>query len=114
MTDDQKEKIIETIKYQLPESEESRIEVLLNLILIEIDASNSCAAEIDWEKLGDIVSEILYQKVNGEMDAGITAVKRGDTSISYQSTTASSQSLIAGYHDLINRILGCSDGLEFF
>lgn len=114
MDESSKQKIIAAVKEQLIGSDETRLKSLLNLILIEIDASNSCSTEIDWSKLSDVVTEILYQTMKGELDSGVTAVKRGDTSISYQSATANSQSLIAGYHDLINRILGCSNGLEFF
>lgn len=114
MTDEQKKEIIDAVTQQFPTANKVRMEALLNLILMEIDISNTCAAEIEWGKLVGVVTEILYQTMKGELDSGVSSVKRGDTTISYEDGTNNSQSLIAGYHDLINRILGCGDGLEFF
>lgn len=114
MTDEQKEEVITAVIEQLPDANEGRMNALLGLILLEIDASNACAAEIEWDKLVGVVTEILYQTMKGEMDSGVSSVRRGDTTISYENEVNNSQSLIIGYHDLINRILGCGDGLEFF
>ncbi|MGX7132353.1 hypothetical protein ACWOB3_07715 [Enterococcus songbeiensis] len=114
MTDEQKLIIVANVKNLLPGADESRLSALLNLIVLEIDASNSCAADVKWDKLCDVVAEILYQTMKSEMDSGVSSVKRGDTTIAYVSGAHSTQSLIAGYHNLIDRILGCSDGLEFF
>ncbi|HIB1875265.1 TPA: hypothetical protein ACWWCX_002699 [Enterococcus faecium] len=113
MTDEQKKEIIDAVFEQFPTSDKKRIESILNLILLEIDASNACAAEIKWDKLVGVVTEILYQTVKGEMASGVSSIKRGDTTISYI-VGLNNQSLIIGYHDLINRIVGCDDGLEFF
>lgn len=113
MTDAQKQEIINAVIEQFPKADEPRLNSLLGLILLEIDASNTCAAKIDWDKLVGVVTEILYQTVKSEMDSGVSSVKRGDTTISYVAGSHS-QSLIIGYHDLISRVLGCDDGLEFF
>lgn len=114
MTDEQKKEVLDAVAQQFPTADKNRMEALLNLILMEIDISNTCAAEIEWDKLVGVVTEILYQTMKGELDSGVSSVKRGDTTVSYENKKNSSQSLIAGYLDMINRILGCGGGLEFF
>ncbi|MGG5341136.1 hypothetical protein [Enterococcus sp. AZ192] len=114
MSDEQKKKIIDQIKKQFPTVEEQRIESLLNLILLEFESFNTCGKEIDWEKLSDLVSEVLYQAMKSESEKTITAVKRGDTSISYANTSQAVRQLLDGYAAMINRLIGCNSGVMFF
>ncbi|MEQ7215609.1 hypothetical protein ABQD61_06955 [Enterococcus asini] len=114
MTEEQRIEVLDAVIQQFPEADKERMEALLNLILMEIDISNTCAVEIEWDKLVGVVTEILYQTMKGELDSGVSSIKRGDTTISYEGGKTNSQSLIAGYLDMINRILGCGGGLEFF
>lgn len=114
MTDAEKKKIIDQIKKQLPSVEEQRIKSLLNLILLEIESYNTCSKKIEWEKLSDLVSEVLYQAMKNESEKTITAVKRGDTSISYANTSQAVRQLLDGYAAMINRLIGCDSGVSFF
>jgi len=114
MTDEEKKKIIDQIKKQFPAAEEQRIESMLNLILLEIESYNTCGKKIDWKKLSDLVSEVLYQAMKNESEKTITAVKRGDTSISYANTSQAVRQLLDGYAAMIKRLIGCDSGVSFF
>ncbi|OTN86301.1 hypothetical protein A5819_003135 [Enterococcus sp. 7E2_DIV0204] len=114
MTDEEKKKIIDQIKKQFPAAEEQRIESLLNLILLEIESYNTCGKKIDWKKLSDLVSEVLYQAMKNESEKTITAVKRGDTSISYANTSQAVRQLLDGYAAMVKRLIGCDNGVSFF
>ncbi|HEN2142873.1 TPA: hypothetical protein U4B62_002775, partial [Enterococcus faecium] len=48
-----------------------------------------------------------------ESEKTVSSVRRGDTTISYASTTNDVSELLLGYGDLIRRVIGCG-GLEFF
>lgn len=113
MTDEQKTKIIETIKKQLPNASDERILSVLNLILLEIESYNTCSNEIDWEKLSDLVSEVLYQSLKNELEQTISSIKRGDTSISYVNKSQEIRQILDNYAALIKRIIGCG-GVSFF
>ena len=114
MTEEQKQAIIDNVKQQLPKASNDRLKLLLAIILLEIESYNDCSAVIDWEKLPDIVSELLYHSANSELEATITAVKRGDTSISYANKSNEINQLVAGYKGLIRRLIGCDKGVYFF
>lgn len=113
MDDSIKQKIVESLKKQLPEANEERLKVVLELILLEVESYNTCGNEIPWEKLQGAVTEVLYQTMNNELETAVSSVKRGDTTISYVSKSSEIKGLLAGYDDLIKRIIGCG-GLEFF
>lgn len=51
--------------------------------------------------------------MKNELETSVSSVKRGDTTISYTNKSAEINGLLAGYDDLIKRIIGCG-GLEFF
>ncbi|WP_321388677.1 hypothetical protein [uncultured Enterococcus sp.] len=114
MTDEQKKKIVEAIKQQLPNASDERIFSVLNLILLEIESYNTCMKEIDWEKLSDLVSEVLYQSLKNELEQTISSVKRGDTSISYVNKSQEIRQLLDGYAGLIKRLIGCDSGVVFW
>lgn len=113
MDDSLKKKIIESLKKQLPEANEERLKIVLELILLEIESYNTCGNEISWEKLQEAITEVLYQSMKNELENVISSVRRGDTTISYASKSGEIKGLLAGYDDLIKRIIGCG-GLEFF
>lgn len=114
MSDEEKKIIVDQIKKQFPTAGEQRIESLLNLILLEIKSYNTCDNVIDWQELSDLISEVLYQAMKNESEKAITAVKRGDTSISYANTSQAVRQLLDGYAAMINRLIGCDNGVSFF
>lgn len=114
MDESLKKDIITSVKKQLPAANDERLSSFLELILLEIDSYNSCSREIDWKRLQGVITEVLYQSMNNELETSISSVRRGDTTISYASKSNMIQSLLSGYDDLIKRIIGCGDGLEFF
>lgn len=113
MDDSLKETIIGSLKKQLPEANEERLKTILALILLEIESYNPCDNEISWEKLQSVVTEVLYLSMKNELENTVSSVRRGDTTISYASDPGEVKGLLAGYDDLIQRIIGCG-GLEFF
>lgn len=114
MTDEQKKEIIESLKKQLPNVNEDRAKSVLSLILLEIESYNTCGKIIDWEKLTDVVVEVLYQSMKLELDKSVSSVRRGDTTISYESSNGQVQNLLASHKDLIKRLIGCDGGVRFF
>lgn len=114
MTDEQKKEIIEAIKKQLPAASDERILSVLNLILLEIESYNTCSKEISWDRLSDLVSEVLYQSLKNELEQTISSVKRGDTSISYVNKSQAIRQLLDGYAGLIKRLLCCDSGVVFY
>lgn len=113
MDDSLKKKIIESLKKQLPEANEERLKIVLELILLEIESYNTCGNEISWEKLQGAITEVLYQSMKNELENVVSSVRRGDTTISYANKSGEIKGLLVGYDDLIKRIIGCG-GLEFF
>ncbi|MDT2461476.1 hypothetical protein [Enterococcus avium] len=113
MDDSLKKKIIESLKKQLPEANEERLKTVLELILLEIESYNTCGNEISWKKLQGAITEVLYQSMKSELETTVSSVKRGDTTISYANKSNEIKGLLAGYDELIKRIIGCG-GLEFF
>ncbi|HEN2198034.1 TPA: hypothetical protein ACG8YP_003003, partial [Enterococcus faecium] len=63
--------------------------------------------------LKSVISEVLYKIIKNESEKTVSSVRRGDTTISYASTTNDVSELLLGYGDLIRRVIGCG-GLEFF
>lgn len=115
MTTEDKQKIVDQIKSQLPNASEDRIKSLLAIILLEIESYNDCGCVIEWEKLSDLVIEVLYQSVKNDSEQAITSVKRGDTSISYANKSQEVSKLLSDYTDLIKRLIGCDNsGVVFF
>ena len=114
MTDEQKKEIIESLKKQLPNVNEDRAKSVLSLILIEIESYNTCGKVIPWDKLTDVVVEILYQSMKIELDKSVSSVRRGDTTISYESSNGQVQQLLDGHKDLIKRLTGCDGRVVFF
>lgn len=113
MDDSLKQKIVDSLKKQLPEANEERLKVVLELILLEVESYNTCGNNIPWEKLQGAITEVLYQSTKNELKTEVSSVKRGDTTISYTSKSNEIKGLLAGYDDLFKRIIGCG-GLEFF
>ncbi|MGV3085165.1 hypothetical protein [Enterococcus dispar] len=113
MDDSLKEKIVESVLVQLPGSKKERLETILELIILEIESYNTCGNDIPWTKLQGVITEVLYQTANHELEMVVSSVKRGDTTISYASKASMIQGLLTNYHDLIKRTIGCG-GLEFF
>lgn len=113
MDESQKTEIIESTKEEFPDLSEERITNLLEIILLEIESYNSCKNDISWEKLKNVISEVLYQIIKNESEKTVSSVRRGDTTISYASTANAVSELLLGYGDLIRRVIGCG-GLEFF
>lgn len=101
------------MKKQLPEANEERLNTILEIIILEIESYNTCGNKITWEKLQGAITEVLYQSMKNELETSVSSVKRGDTTISYTNKSAEINGLLAGYDDLIKRIIGCG-GLEFF
>ena len=114
MTDEQKKKIIESLKKQMPDVNEDRAKSVLSLILLEIESYNTCDKVIPWEKLIDVVVEVLYQTMKIELDKSVSSVRRGDTTISYESSNGQVQNLLNGHKDLIKRLIGCDSVVRFF
>ena len=113
MSEKQKEKIIEKVSELLPTIEKDRLEALLTLILLEIESYNDCGNVIDWQKLSDIIVEVLYQTAKNESEETISSVRRGDTTISYSAKTQIRQSL-GDYESLIRKLIGCGSEVLFF
>lgn len=113
MNEEQKQEIISSVKKQVPNAADERLRVLLELILLEIESYNTCGNVIPWEKLVAVIKEVLYLTVKNELEKTVESVKRGDTSITYATTTGQIQGLLTGYDDLIKRLIGC-DGLVFY
>lgn len=114
MTDEQKKKIIESLKKQMPDVNEDRAKSVLSLILLEIESYNNCEKVIPWEKLIDVVVEVLYQTMKIEFDKSVSSVRRGDTTISYESSNGQVQNLLNDHKDLIKRLIGCDSVVRFF
>mgnify|MGYP007073065032 CR=1 FL=1 len=115
MNENQKRQIITAVGEQLPGADEGRLENLLAIILLEISTLSECEKEIPWTKLMELIIEILYQTAKNESDVAVASVKRGDTTVAYQSTTKNVQATIAGYKDLLRRLIGCTgSGVVFF
>lgn len=114
MTDEQKEKIIESLKKQMPDVNEDRAKSVLSLILLEIESYNTCEKVIPWEKLTNVVVEVLYQSMKIELDKSVSSVRRGDTTISYESSNGQVQNLLNSHKSLIKRLIGCESVVGFF
>lgn len=114
MTDEQKKKIIESLKKQMPDVNEDRAKSVLSLILLEIESYNTCGKVIPWEKLIDVVVEVLYQTMKIGLDKSVSSVRRGDTTISYESSNGQVQNLLNDHKDLIKRQIGCDSVVRFF
>lgn len=113
MTDELKQEIIKSLKVQLPDVNEDRAKSVLSLIILEVESYNTCKKEIEWEKLKDVITEVLYQTMKIELDKSVASVKRGDMTIGYQSNSSMIQNLLADYKDLIKRVIGCG-GVMFY
>jgi len=113
MDDVLKKEIIESVKKQLPSANDDRIAVVLELVLLEIESYNDCGNLIPWQKLRGVITEVLYQSMKNELEKTISSVRRGDTTISYATSSQQIQGLLSGYDDLIIRILGCG-GMVFW
>ncbi|MGX4686309.1 hypothetical protein JNUCC83_05335 [Vagococcus sp. JNUCC 83] len=114
MTDEQKKEIIESLKKQMPDVNKDRAKSVLSLILLEIESYNTCGKVIPWGKFTDVVVEVLYQTMKIELDKSVSSVRRGDTTISYESSNGQVQNLLSGHKDLIKRLIGCDNMLRFY
>ncbi|OQO68429.1 hypothetical protein BH747_12180 [Enterococcus villorum] len=113
MDESLKVEITESIKENFPDLSEERITNLLEIVLLEIESYNTCKNDIPWKKLKNVIIEVLYQMIKNASEKTVSSVRRGDTTISYASTSTAVSELLVGYGDLIRRVIGCG-GLEFF
>lgn len=107
-----KETVVAKVKDLLPSVDEKRLDHIYDLIVLEIESFNRCKNKIDWDKFETIVVEVLYQTAKDEVESKVSSVKRGDTQINYQVTTAVKTHL-QNYDELIKRLIGCG-GVRFY
>lgn len=107
MDDETKQEIIAAVMEMMPKVNRNRLKALLELILLEVESFNHCGNQIDYSRLSGVISEVLYQSLKTETEKTVASIRRGDTTISYATSAQGIRDLLAGYSDLIKRVIGC-------